>query len=244
MISTDKAVRPTSIMGASKRVAEMLVNRTAWEVGRPYVTVRFGNVLGSRGSVLQTFKRQIAAGGPVTVTHPEMKRYFMTISEAVQLVLQSAVLGQGGEVFMLDMGEPVKIVDLARDLIELSGLEVGRDIDIVFTGIRPGEKLHEELFIPGESYRRTKHEKVFAIDSANEVMPSQVSQTVRRLEESVYNNNTLTLLSALQELLPEFRIADIATSGRRDEHIMDDAADSVAGHYAVPSPRPLDVTSD
>ena len=132
MISTDKAVRPKSVMGASKRAAEMLVHQTAWEIGKPYVAVRFGNVLGSRGSVLHTFKQQIAAGGPVTVTHPEMKRYFMTIPEAVQLVLQAAVLGQGGEVFMLDMGEPVKIVDLARDVIELSGLEVGRDIDIVF----------------------------------------------------------------------------------------------------------------
>ncbi|HSD84064.1 MAG TPA: nucleoside-diphosphate sugar epimerase/dehydratase, partial [Anaerolineae bacterium] len=144
MISTDKAVRPKSIMGASKRVAELLVHQTAWEIGKPYVAVRFGNVLGSRGSVLQTFKQQIAAGGPVTVTHPEMKRYFMTIPEAVQLVLQAAVLGQSGEVFMLDMGESVKIVDLAQDVIELSGLEVGYDIEIAFTGIRPGEKLHEE----------------------------------------------------------------------------------------------------
>ncbi|NTU65685.1 MAG: polysaccharide biosynthesis protein, partial [Chloroflexi bacterium] len=148
MISSDKAVRPKSIMGASKRVAELLVHQTAWEIGKPYVAVRFGNVLGSRGSVLQTFKQQIAVGGPITITHPEMKRYFMTIPEAVQLVLQAAVLGQGGEVFMLDMGEPVKIVDLAQDLIELSGLEVGHDIEIAFTGIRPGEKLHEELFIP------------------------------------------------------------------------------------------------
>lgn len=135
MISTDKAVKPCSIMGVSKRVAEMLVYETANRVNKPYVTVRFGNVLGSRGSVVLTFKQQIAAGGPVTVTHPEMRRYFMTIAEAVQLVLQASVLGQGGEVFLLDMGEPVKIVDLARDLIELSGLEVGRDVNVVFTGI-------------------------------------------------------------------------------------------------------------
>jgi FlaA1/EpsC-like NDP-sugar epimerase len=205
MISSDKAVRPKSIMGVSKRVAEMLVHQTAWEVGKPYVAVRFGNVLGSRGSVLQTFKQQISVGGPVTVTHPEMKRFFMTIPEAVQLVLQAAVLGQGGEVFMLDMGEPVKIVDLARDVIELSGLEVGHDIDIVFTGIRPGEKLHEELFTPGESYRRTEHQKIFVIDSASDhVLPSQVVQAVVRLEDAVYGNNVDALRKVLGELLPEF----------------------------------------
>ncbi len=206
MISTDKAVRPKSIMGASKRVAELLVHQTAWEINKPYVAVRFGNVLGSRGSVLQTFKQQIAAGGPVTVTHPDMKRYFMTIPEAVQLVLQAAVLGQGGEVFMLDMGEPVKIVDLARDLIELSGLEVGYDIEIVFTETRPGEKLYEELFIPGESYRRTEHQKIFVIESATgTVMPSQLNQVVARLEDAVYSNNLLELTQSLQNLLPDFQ---------------------------------------
>lgn len=206
MISTDKAVRPKSIMGASKRVAELLVHQTAWEIGKPYVAVRFGNVLGSRGSVLQTFKQQIAAGGPVTITHPEMKRYFMTIPEAVQLVLQAAVLGQGGEVFMLDMGEPVKIVDLAQDLIELSGLEVGYDIEIAFTGIRPGEKLHEELFIPGETYRRTEHQKIFVIESAmGTVMPSQLNQVVARLEDAAYNNNVAEVDQSLRCLLTDFR---------------------------------------
>ena len=206
MISSDKAVRPKSIMGASKRVAELLVHQTAWEIGKPYVAVRFGNVLGSRGSVLQTFKQQIAVGGPITITHPEMKRYFMTIPEAVQLVLQAAVLGQGGEVFMLDMGEPVKIVDLAQDLIELSGLEVGHDIEIAFTGIRPGEKLHEELFIPGESYRRTEHQKIFVIESATgTVLPSQLNQVVARLEDAAYSNNLAELDQSLRRLLPDFR---------------------------------------
>jgi FlaA1/EpsC-like NDP-sugar epimerase len=205
MISTDKAVRPQSMMGASKRVAEMLVHQTAWEIGKPYVAVRFGNVLGSRGSVLQTFRQQIAAGGPVTVTHPEMKRFFMTIPEAVQLVLQAAVLGKGGEVFMLDMGEPVKIVDLARDVIELSGLEVGPDIEIQYTGIRPGEKLHEELFTPGESYRRTEHEKVFVIESAaNAVLPSQLNQSMSCLEQAVYDHQINQLKAVLQDLVPDW----------------------------------------
>ena len=206
MISTDKAVRPKSFMGASKRVAELLVHQTAWENGKHYVAVRFGNVLGSRGSVLQTFKQQIAAGGPITITHPEMKRYFMTIPEAVQLVLQASVLGQGGEVFMLDMGEPMKIVELAEDLIELSGLEVGRDIEITFTGIRPGEKLHEELFVPGESYRRTEHQKIFVIESATgSVLPSQLNQVVARLEDAAYRDDLIELDSSLHQLLPDFR---------------------------------------
>lgn len=211
MISTDKAVQPKSMMGASKRAAEMLVHQTAWEIAKPYVAVRFGNVLGSRGSVLQTFRQQIAAGGPVTVTHPEMKRYFMTIPEAVQLVLQAAVLGQGGEVFMLDMGEPVKIVDLAQDLIELSGLEVGRDIEITFTGVRPGEKLHEELFTPGETYRRTEHQKIFVIDSAsNQVLPSRLNHLVAQLEDAVYSNRAEDLAGMMRDLLPDFGVADDA----------------------------------
>jgi FlaA1/EpsC-like NDP-sugar epimerase len=161
LVSTDKAVNPSSVMGATKRVAELIVQEAARRTGRAFVAVRFGNVLGSRGSVVPFFQHQIAAGGPVTVTHPEVKRYFMTIPEAVQLMLQAAALGRCGEVFVLDMGEPVRIADLARDLIRLTGLEPGRDIEIRFTGLRPGEKLFEELFGADEAYGRTQHEKIF-----------------------------------------------------------------------------------
>ena len=160
LISSDKAVNPTSIMGATKRIAELIVQRTAQSSGLNYVCVRFGNVLGSRGSVVPMFLRQIRAGGPVMITHPEMTRYFMTIPEAVQLVLQAAVLGNGGEVLVLEMGEPVRIVDLASDLIRLSGLRLGTDIEIKFSGIRPGEKLFEELALDDEHMKPTAHEKV------------------------------------------------------------------------------------
>ncbi len=204
MISTDKAVQPTSVMGASKRTAELLVHQAAQKSGRPFVTVRFGNVLGSRGSVVLTFKKQIAAGGPVTVTHPEIKRYFMTIPEAVQLVLQAATLGKGEEVFVLDMGEPVKIVDLARDLIDLSGLEVGRDIEIEFIGLRPGDKLFEELFIPGEDYDRTTHEKIFIATNASEFVPEDLDDTINALAAAAERNDAAAIILGLRSLVPEY----------------------------------------
>jgi FlaA1/EpsC-like NDP-sugar epimerase len=169
------------------------------------VAVRFGNVLGSRGSVLPTFKRQLAAGGPLTITHPEMTRYFMTIPEAVQLVLQAAALGRGGEVFVLDMGEPVKIVDLARDVIELSGLELGRDIEIAFTGLRPGEKLHEELFESDERYGRTRHAKIFTADNADRFVPLHLDDAIARLRAAAHAGDRAALVAELRDLVPGFQ---------------------------------------
>lgn len=202
MISTDKAVHPSSVMGATKRVAERLVQDAAHRTGRPYVAVRFGNVLGSRGSVVPFFQEQIARGRPITVTHPEVQRYFMTIPEAVQLVLQAAVLGQGGEIFVLDMGEPVKIVDLARDLIRLAGLREGEDIEIVFTGLRPGEKLFEELFLEGEIYHRTAHEKIFVSQNGVcEAAPERIAQ-VEQLIAAAHRGDAAEVCRLLHTLAP------------------------------------------
>lgn len=203
-ISTDKAVNPTSIMGASKRVAEMLVLQAAQKSGKPFMVVRFGNVLGSRGSVVPTFKQQIAQGGPITITHPDICRYFMTIPEAVQLLLQAATIGRGGEVFMLDMGEPVKIVDLAKDMIRLSGYEVGKDIEIAFTGLRPGEKLFEELFIPGEEYERTQHEKIIKVKNASRILPEQLDLKIEAICEAAIKNDNHLIVFLLEQLVPEY----------------------------------------
>jgi FlaA1/EpsC-like NDP-sugar epimerase/EAL domain-containing protein (putative c-di-GMP-specific phosphodiesterase class I) len=204
MISTDKAVKPTNVMGASKRTAEMLVLKAARTSGKPYAVVRFGNVLGSRGSVVPTFKKQIAKGGPVTITHPDITRYFMTIPEAVQLVLQASVLTKQnslGQIFMLNMGQPVKIVDLARDLINLSGYEVGQDIDIVFTGLRPGEKLYEELLVEGEEYEATTHEKVLVVKDASRIIPPNLDTTIDVLCQAAKRNDINLIVFLLDRLV-------------------------------------------
>jgi FlaA1/EpsC-like NDP-sugar epimerase len=183
LVSSDKAVNPTNVMGATKRLAEMLTVAVARRSGRAYMAVRFGNVLGSRGSVVPVFQRQIAAGGPLTVTHPDMRRYFMTIPEAVQLLLHAAVLGEGGEVFVLDMGRPVRILDLATALVKMSGLKPGRDIQIVFSGIRPGEKLSEQLFLSCEACRPTRHPKILAAANEYPIQAEALEQLVLELVE-------------------------------------------------------------
>jgi FlaA1/EpsC-like NDP-sugar epimerase len=162
LISTDKAVHPSSVMGASKRLAELVIQRLdAAHPGTRFLAVRFGNVLDSAGSVIRIFREQISRGGPVTVTHPDMRRYFMTIPEAAQLVLQAGAMGEGGEIFVLDMGEPVRIQELAEKMIRLSGFEPGSDVQISFTGVRPGEKLFEEIGLDGEEMDKTRHPKIY-----------------------------------------------------------------------------------
>lgn len=206
LISTDKAVNPTSVMGATKRVAEIYLQAFSHQSTTRFVTVRFGNVLGSAGSVIPIFRQQIAAGGPVLVTHPEMQRYFMTIPEASQLVMQAGAMGQGGEIFILDMGKPVKIVDLARDLITLSGLKPGSDIEIRFNGIRPGEKLFEELSTEAECAEKTRHPKVFI----GRIKPHEWDSVVRGVEqllELASRADPDRIRGMLAELVPEYGVA-------------------------------------
>jgi FlaA1/EpsC-like NDP-sugar epimerase len=203
LISTDKAVNPTSIMGATKRLAELLVVAAAQRSGRAYIAVRFGNVLGSRGSVVPVFQRQIAAGGPLTVTHPDMCRYFMTIPEAVQLVLQALELGQGGETFVLDMGEPVRILDLATNLLKLSGLKPGRDIEIVFAGIRPGEKLYEELFLAREQSKPTRCPRIFVAVPESTIEGALLEQVVIALIDLSREMVLQNAGEEMQDVLPQ-----------------------------------------
>jgi FlaA1/EpsC-like NDP-sugar epimerase len=203
LISTDKAVNPASVMGVTKRIAELLVRAAARRSGRPYVAVRFGNVLGSRGSVVQTFRRQLAQGGPLTITDPAMTRYFMTIPEAVQLVLQALQLGRPGDLFMLDMGRPVRILDLAHDMIRLSGLQEGRDVQITISGRRPGEKLHEELQRSDEQFVATSHPAIaVAAGRPTTVLPD--ARQVSELRRLALIGDERRLRAALQRIVPEY----------------------------------------
>lgn len=202
LISTDKAVHPANVYGATKRMAEMVVLDAARRTGNAFSVVRFGNVLGSRGSVVPLFKRMIAVGGPLQITHPDMERFFMTIPEAVHLVLQAAAMGEGGEAFLLNMGEQVRILDLAEDLIRLSGLEPGRDIEIEFTGIRPGEKLREELWEGDKTYDKTAHPDVFRSTGEDMADEATVRATLERLAALVAASQPEAIIDLLDEVVP------------------------------------------
>lgn len=222
MVSTDKAVNPTSVMGATKRCAEMYIQSLNGKCSTRFVAVRFGNVLGSSGSVVPIFRKQIAAGGPLTVTHPEMKRYFMTIPEASQLVLQAGAMGKGGEIFVLNMGQPVKIIDLARDMIRQAGLREGKDIEIRISGIRPGEKLFEELSCNDEQISPTSHKKihVWQLAPVSQVQAEQMLVTLM----SVINSGRAAVIGALSMCVKEYQPGE-------------------TGHPTEPASRPLRLTN-
>lgn len=214
LISTDKAVKPASIMGATKRVAEMICQGFHQEGPTGFVAVRFGNVLESNGSVIPYFRRQIAHGGPVTVTHPEVTRYFMTIPEASQLVLQAGAMGKGGEIYFLDMGGPIKILDLATDLISFSGLILGEDIDIRFIGLRPGEKLHEELITDEESLIKTRHSKISEVNGSP-VEWIALKADIEHFLANVAHNDRQAIMKTLQKFVPDYH-PDTRVSGQSD----------------------------
>ncbi|MCI6009446.1 MAG: polysaccharide biosynthesis protein [Anaerostipes hadrus] len=207
LISTDKAVRPTNIMGASKRICEMVIQTYNQRSKTEYVAVRFGNVLGSNGSVVPLFKQQIREGGPVTVTHPDIIRYFMTIPEAVSLVLQAGAYAQGGEIFILDMGEPVKILDLAENMIRLSGLVPGEDIEIKFTGLRPGEKLYEELLIDDDNKKETANKRIF-IGQPIKIDEAEFDEKMKELEKATFSEDE-NIRRVVKKLVPEYTIQHI-----------------------------------
>ena len=211
LISTDKAICPVNVMGGSKRLAEMMVLDAAIKSGKPFSVVRFGNVLGSRGSVVPLFKRQIAQGGPITITHPKMKRYFMTIPEAVHLVLQAAGMGKGGETFILNMGKQIKIVDLAEDLIKLSGLEPGKDIEIVFTGIRKGEKLSEDLWNDGGQFNKTTHPDIFSEEGQEALKGDALHNAVTNIINLADAGLKIEIINELNKIIPnsEIKISNI-----------------------------------
>jgi len=204
MVSTDKAVNPTNVMGASKRIAEIYcqsINKTA---STNFVTTRFGNVLGSNGSVIPLFRKQIENGGPITITHPDVTRFFMTIPEACQLVLEAGAHGKGGEIFIFDMGKSVKIVDLAKKMIKLSRLELGKDIELQYTGLRPGEKLYEELLNNEENTQKTHHNKIM-IAQVREYDLSEITNSISDLIDSLKETNNESMVSKMKAIVPEFR---------------------------------------
>jgi len=212
MVSTDKAVNPTSVMGAAKRCAELYIQSlNADDCRTRFVAVRFGNVLGSSGSVVPIFQKQIDAGGPVTVTHPEMKRYFMTIAEASQLVMQAGAIGRGGEIFILDMGKPIKILSLAKEMIRRRGLKPGKDIAIELTGIRPGEKLYEELACADEKTRPTSHARI-RVWQLPRATPRQVERMLEILGAAM-NGDHRQIVAALGECVPEYQSSTMEKSG-------------------------------
>ncbi len=207
MLSTDKAVRPRGVMGASKRVAEsIMIERASRGSDTKLIAVRFGNVLGSRGSVVPLFRQQISHGGPVTVTHPDVTRYFMTIREAAMLVLEAGLTGHGGEIFVLDMGEPMRIADLATHLIRLSGFEPGRDIAIEFSGLRPGEKLHEELWYSDETLLETGRKKVMVVQSPTDAVVPDLWDRVKRLEELAEHCDRDGVIRELADIFPDMKV--------------------------------------
>ncbi len=204
LISTDKAVNPVSVMGATKRVAEMITTCYVPSNSTRFVSVRFGNVIGSEGSVIHLFKKQIETFGPITITHPEITRYFMTIREASKLILQAGALGKGGEIFILDMGSPVKIIDMARDLIRLSGYEPDVDIEIKVIGLRPGEKLYEELIIEGEGIVQTSNEKILVM-KGNNYDSRWLNQKIEEMVNLAREQNAAGIKHKLKEIIPEYQ---------------------------------------